>query len=304
VGYGLRNRPVRCLQGARSFKHPLPVDVGITNYGHSTTKLTNIYSRLEDTITFHLIERVQFPLNQTIYVPGGVKIPSSDLSIFDWMLREQEKIQSRVRRYQSPDEYPFFPDALEEPILQPLQYPKILHPNDVHLNKRIKEEYIQCFLPKACRQFGREDRGEAQENYGSAATCDVACLQALSRRIHFGKFVAESKFQKETERFVQLIRAGDRAGIDEAITDAKVEKKVLERVRLKAKTYGMDPSICMEGHEKINVDAVVAIYKVCQCPQSPMDHAYRDQDTVIPLTKVVEVEYLMQRLQNTQWQPL
>ena len=192
------------------------------------------------------------------------------------MLREQEIIQSRVRRYQSPDEYPFFPDALEEPILQPLQYPKILHPNDVCLNKRIKEEYIHTFLPKACRQFGREDRGEAQENYGSAATCDVACLQSLSRRIHFGKFVAEAKFQKETERFVQLIRAGDREGIDKAITDAKVEKKVLERVRLKAKTYGTDPSFGTEGHEKINVDAVVAIYKVWPLPQIPVKLTYRD----------------------------
>ncbi|KAI9876097.1 MAG: chorismate mutase aro7 [Pleopsidium flavum] len=203
------------------------------------------------------------------------------------MLREQEILQSRVRRYQSPDEYPFFPDALQEPILQPVEYPKILHPNDVNLNERIKDEYIQNFLPKACREFGREDRGETQENYGSAATCDVACLQALSRRIHFGKFVAESKFQKDAERFVKMIRAEDREGIDDAITDAKVEKKVLERLRLKAKTYGTDPSIGAEGQEKINVDAVVAMYK----------------ETVIPLTKVVEVEYLMQRLNGTQWQP-
>ncbi len=223
-----------------------------------------MYRRLEDTITYHLIERVQFPLNQTIYVPGGVRIPNSNLSLFDWMLREQEILQSRVRRYQSPDEYPFFPNALQEPILQPLQYPKILHPNAVNLNRQIKQDYIENFLPKACRQFGRADRGEAQENYGSAATCDVAVLQALSRRIHFGKFVAEAKFQKETERFVELIRAGDREGIDEAITDAKVEKKVLERVRLKAKTYGTDPSIGGEGQEKINVEAVVSIYQVCR----------------------------------------
>lgn len=182
------------------------------------------------------------------------------------MLREQEILQSKVRRYQSPDEYPFFPDALEEPILQPLQYPKILHANDVNLNTQIKDEYIHNFLPKACKQFGREDRGETQENYGSAATCDVACLQALSRRIHFGKFVAESKFQKERERFVELIRAGDREGIDEAITNTKVEKKVLERVRLKAKTYGTDPSNDTDGLEKINVDAVVAMYKVRLSP--------------------------------------
>ncbi|KAK2810946.1 hypothetical protein FQN50_002537 [Emmonsiellopsis sp. PD_5] len=245
--------------------------------------------RLEDTITFHLIERVQFPLNAPIYIPGGVKIPSSSLSLMDYMLREQERLQSRVRRYQSPDEYPFFPDALEEPILQPLSYPKILHANDVNVNAVIKSRYIHEVLPNACRKFDREDRGEAQENYGSAATCDVNCLQAISRRVHFGKFVAESKFRAETERFVGLIRAGDREGIDDAITNAAVERKVLERLRLKARTYGTDPAApggLEGGGQKINVEAVVAMYK----------------DSIIPMTKIVEVEYLMQRLKGTEWE--
>lgn len=243
-------------------------------------------SRLEDTITFYLIERVQFPLNHTIYIPGGVSIPNSALSLMDWSLREQERLQSRVRRYEAPDEYPFFPDALETPILQPLQYPKILHDNNVNVNAKIKESYVNNVLPQACKKFGREDRGEAQENYGSTATCDVNCLQALSRRIHFGKFVAESKFRNETERFVGLIRAGNREGIDAAITDAKVEKKVLERLRLKATTYGTDIGMGADGGDKINSDAVVAMYR----------------DHVIPLTKEVEVEYLMQRLKGTQWE--
>ena len=218
-------------------------------------------SRLEDTITFHFIERVQFQLSKTIYVPGGVKIPNSELSLMDYLLREQERLQSRVRRYQSPDEYPFFPDALEEPVLQPLSYPQILHDNDVNVNDIIKKRYIEEILPAICRQ-DREDRGETQENYGSAATCDVACLQALSRRIHFGKFVAESKFQKDPELFVRLIRAGDREGIDAAITNAAVEAKVLERLGLKAKTYGTDPAFPGEQGPKINIDAVVAMYKV------------------------------------------
>jgi len=191
-------------------------------------------------------------------------IPGSSLSLFDWMLREQERLQSLVRRYQSPDEYPFFPDALQTPVLQPLHYPKILHPNDVDVNKDIKGRYINKILPKVCKHFGREDRGESQENYGSAATCDVACLQALSRRIHFGKFVAESKFQQETDRFVTLVRAKDEDGINAAITNAAVERKVLERLRLKAKTYGTDPSIGADSQGKINVDAVVAMYEVLQ----------------------------------------
>ncbi|TVY55181.1 Chorismate mutase [Lachnellula cervina] len=236
--------------------------------------------RLEDTITFHLIERVQFPHNPTIYSPGALKIPHSSLSFLDWTLREREKLDSLIRRFQSPDEYPFFPDALQTPILQPLHYPQILHANDVNVNEKIKESYISHFLPAACADFGRQDRGETEENYGSAATADINCLQALSRRIHFGKFVAESKFRTETERFTALIRKGDREGIGAAITNEAVEKKVLERLGLKARTYGTDPSSGAEGGGKINVEAVVAMYK----------------DFVIPLTKEVEVEYLMQRL--------
>ena len=247
-------------------------------------------SRQEDTITFHLIERVQFPLNSTIYKPsthGGVHIPNSDLSLFDWMLREQERFQSLVRRYQSPDEYPFFPEALQAPILPPIKYPHVLHHNDVNFNEKLKDEYIHRILPAACTRYDRAERiDDAQENYGSAATCDVMCLQALSRRIHFGKFVAESKFRTETEMFVRLIKAGDRRGIGDAITNEVVEKKVLERLRLKANTYGRDPSGAGESPVKIQSDAVVAMYK----------------DHVIPLTKEVEVEYLMQRLRGTEWE--
>lgn len=150
------------------------------------------------------------------------------------------------------------------------------------MNEKIKKSYIKHFLPTACADFGRKDRGETEENYGSAATCDIACLQALSRRIHFGKFVAESKFQTETEKYTALIKTSDREGIGAAITNEAVEKKVLERLRLKARTYGTDPSIGAEAPGKINVDAVVTMYK----------------DFVIPLTKEVEVEYLMQRLDS------
>ncbi|RYO86185.1 hypothetical protein DL764_009040 [Monosporascus ibericus] len=240
--------------------------------------------RLEDTITFHLIERVQFPLNRTIYQPGAIKIGQENehLSFVDWYLQEQEKLQSLIRRYESPDEYPFFPGALQKPLLSPLRYPKILHPNDVCVNDKIKKFYTEQFLPAACPDFGREDRGESEENYGSAATCDIACLQALSRRIHFGKFVAESKFQSDPEKYTKLIKAGDRHGIGESITNAAVEKQVLARLDLKARTYGRDPSDKNADVPcKINADAVVSMYR----------------DFVIPLTKEVEVEYLMQRLE-------
>ncbi len=58
---------------------------------------------------------------------------------------------------------------------------------------------------------------------------------------------------------------------------------MLERLKLKAQTYGTDPSLGPDGWDqsKINVEAVVSMY----------------EDFVIPLTKEVEVEYLMQRLE-------
>lgn len=52
--------------------------------------------------------------------------------------------------------------------------------------------------------------------------------QALSKRIHYGKFVAESKFLSQTEKYTRLIRAHDSEGLMAAITDAVVEAKVSE----------------------------------------------------------------------------
>ena len=228
-----------------------------------------------------LIERVQFPLNRKIYTPDAIDIPNTNLSFMDWYLREQEHLQSRIRRYDSPDEYPFFPDALEAPILPPISYPPILHRNDVNVNDKIKSFYTEKFLPAVCQN--REDRGARAENYGSTATCDIACLQAISRRIHFGKFVAESKFRHEQEKYTTMIKAGDRDGIGEAIVNKAVEVQVLARLRTKAENYGKDPvaNNDTESLPKINVDAVVEMY----------------EHFVIPLTKEVEVEYLMQRLE-------
>ena len=124
-------------------------------------------------------------------------------------------------------------DALQKPLLQPLHYPQILHKNHVNVNHKLKSSYTQHILPRACRGDSNLDRGASQEHYGSCATHDVAALQALSRRIHFGKFVAEAKFQQDNAKYERLIRAADRDAIGDAITDAAVEAKVLERLRLK-----------------------------------------------------------------------
>ena len=50
--------------------------------------------------------------------------------------------------------------------------------------------------------------------------------QALSKRIHYGKFVAEAKFRSQRATYAPLIKAGDAEGIMDALTDRAVELKV------------------------------------------------------------------------------
>jgi len=54
------------------------------NLGEIRTKLI----QLEDLIIVSLFDRVQYKLNQKIYVPGGVSVPDSKISFFDFLFKK------------------------------------------------------------------------------------------------------------------------------------------------------------------------------------------------------------------------
>lgn len=235
--------------------------------------------RMEDTIVFNLIERAQFYTMPSVYEPKAISLPGFEGSFLEWILVESEKVHSKVRRYEAPDEVPFNPDKLEEPILPAIDYPAVLakYSKDINESQTIIDYYVKTIVPLVATE------GEQLENMGSCALCDVEALQAISRRIHFGKFVAETKYQKEKERFTQLIKDKDIKGIEDAITNQAVENKILERLMLKADTYGVDPTLrwSQKAQGQIAPEAVVQIYR----------------EFIIPLTKKVEVDYLLRRLE-------
>lgn len=112
---------------------------------------------------------------------------------------------------------------------------------------------------------------------------DVMILQALSKRIHYGKFVAESKFRKQTAEYTELIQREDADAIMELLTDRAVELKVIERVKLKASTFGQDLNSVGAAETdrilRLDPDAIGALY-----------------DTwVMPLTKDVEVSFVLRK---------
>lgn len=232
--------------------------------------IRGVLVRLEETIIFGLIERAQLRLNPIIYVKNGLGEALGGESLVGFLLHECERSHAKVRRYTSPDEHPFYND-LPAPILPPLKYDNPLHPNTVNINPRIRAAYEQEIVPLICKP------GDDHQ-YGSSAVNDVALLQALSKRIHYGKFVAESKYRQAPHVFDPQIKAGDEKALWEAITVREVEEQLFDRVRRKATRYGEE--LIAAGETTVAPETVVLIY----------------QKWIVPLSKQVEVLYLLQRL--------
>ncbi|OLL27072.1 putative chorismate mutase [Neolecta irregularis DAH-3] len=238
------------------------------------TKLRYSLNRLEDTIIFQLIERAQFPANNKIYQPGAIPIPEFSGSFLEYFLHQTESCYCPlVRRYQSPAEYPFTLN-LPNPILPPLHFPQILHQNDVNVNSKILDFYTKEIVPEICTpEF-------IESTLGSSAVADVECLQTISYRIHLGKFVAEAKYLADPDTFNPLIKNRDTKALEDLITAPKVEAQVLKRLASKAKAYGQLECDGCPVENKLNVSAVISMYT----------------RHIISLTKLVEVDYLLQRL--------
>lgn len=267
----------------RSLKQLLRSETRIMDFTKPETvlDLQNIRDELikmEDSIIFKFIERSHFPTCPSVYRKNDPKLrlPNFDGSFLDWALLQMEIAHSQLRRFESPDETPFFPDKIRKPILPSINYPQVLasYAPLVNYNGKIKQVYEHEIVPLISKCDA-----DQPENYGSVATRDIDALQSLSRRIHFGKFVAEAKFRNDEELYTSLIRQKDVNGIVKHITNAAVEEKILERLTKKAEVYGVDPT-SSSGERRITPEYLVKIYK----------------EYVIPLTKEVEVDYLMRRL--------
>ncbi|XP_051151378.1 chorismate mutase 2 [Andrographis paniculata] len=251
------------------------------DYADSLLNLESVRKSLirqEDTIIFSLIERAKYPLNLPLY-DGDLLGCNSSRSLFEFFVKESEALQAKAGRYLWPEENAFFPDNLPTSLLPPLNQPPVLHPRSatININEKIKKLYLDSLLPLIAAEG--DDR-----NYAVTAASDLNCLQAISQRIHFGKFVAEVKFRDDPEDYIPAIRAKDKETLMKLLTFESVEEMVKKRVEKKAKIFGQDVGV--EDHSSSS-----SSYKV---DPSAVRKLYADW--VIPLTKLVEVEYLLQRL--------
>jgi chorismate mutase len=219
-------------------------------------------ARLEDNILFSLIGRSEFKTNKIMYVPEGVEVPEFEGSFFDYLLLGTERLHATAGRYLDKTEHPFsenLPTSLANRKIDECPLPEGL---SVNRNREIKTIYLSQ-IPSFCE--------EGDDNqYGAAALWDIRCLQDLSRRIHFGMFVAESKYQQDSEGYTELVKDKNIRGIVDKLRNIQVEEQVLNRLREKGKRYGFNPEL--------------------------VHNFYKTQ--VIPMTIDVEVEYLFKRAKS------
>ncbi|OEL15258.1 Chorismate mutase 2 [Dichanthelium oligosanthes] len=260
--------------------------------GLSLDTVREFLTREEDTIVFSLIERARYPLNRPAYDPihlgdGDGAGPGRRLnaSFAELFIRESEAVQSKAGRYQSLQEIPFFAYRVPFTLAPPFNFTRELYPAAafVNLNDAIWSMYFNELLPVLANNG---DDG----NYAVTVDSDLACLQVLSRRINYGRYVAEVKFRGDQQTYTSLIKAKDRDALMKLLTSEAQEDVVKRRVEKKAIVFGQ--SITSDGPIETSVsNSSQANFKV----DPSVVYKLYDQ-WVIPLTKQVEVEYLLHRL--------
>ncbi|CAN6243302.1 unnamed protein product [Urochloa humidicola] len=212
--------------------------------------------RQEDSVVFTLLERARHPRNAPAYAPAGGGGSEGGRSLVEFFVREAEALNA-----------------------------KVLHPlaSLVTVNDAIWNMYFNELLP-----LFTVDGDDG--SYAETVALDFACLQVLSRRIHIGKYVAEVKFKDAPQDYSPLIQAKDINSLMDLLTFKAVEEKVKKRVEKKARTFGQNVTL----EDNAGKQESTASDSECKVDPTVLSKLY-DQ-WVMPLTKDVEVEYLLRRL--------
>lgn len=226
---------------------------------------------LEETVINRLIDRAQFSRNDLAYRVGASEFANAPAdSLFDLRLRRQEEMDAAFGRFRVPEERPFHRDLppAERSVRGIPQPFAAMDCNVANVTLEIVAAYLR-HLDKLCAPG---DDGQ----FGSSVEHDVAAIQAIARRVHFGAlYVAESKYRRNPDAFRQMCAAEDRPGLLRAIERPEVEERILRRVAEKVRY--VQANVNTKVRRVVDVDLVLVLYR----------------DVVIPLTKEGELRYLL-----------
>lgn len=144
--------------------------------------------------------------NWSVYRPGVYG--NISCSLLEHVLGEIERVHSTagyslqypitlvliipvLRKFTSAEELPFFLAKLAKPVIPLFNHPmgRVL-PNEINLNTKILQIYLSSIIPSIC------EPGDDPYQHSATVLADIVLLQAMSKRIHYGKVIAETKFTK------------------------------------------------------------------------------------------------------------
>ena len=257
--------------------------------------------RQEDTIIFGWVRRGAYLRNSGLLAVGTAGRPAEwqpHHSALSWFLEQTERAHAAIGRYRAPDELPFTRQGAEASAATLAVGPAVAAPpsplpafaDDIDFNAQVMAAYVDVILDEVA------EVGEDDSQHGTCLLLDVAALQALSKRVHFGKYVAEAKFRQERALFEPLIARGDTHGVRATLTHPAQEDAVAARVARKAAQMLANEAEAAAslgeggtggngagglGQRRLTAEAVARLWR----------------DVVMPLTKDVQVAYLMRRLE-------
>ena len=113
----------------------------------SLAELRDHLLRLEETIIFALIERAHFAHNLSIYQRDTQSVWTTSSthagmvdkhSFLEYFLKETERVQALLGRFNAEDENPFFSALTPASLLPPRGSKAFLKPNSINMNDKVR----------------------------------------------------------------------------------------------------------------------------------------------------------------------
>jgi len=213
---------------------------------------------LGNEIIISLKKRLRYKQNLEIYSPGLV-VDHPKLSLLEYELGRVEEIHAELGRYTYADQEAFTDVNAANLIIKRPAPPCPIFNFPTGLGPEIVRFYIQWAMD-FCKP------GADSDTYGETVTADAVSLLNIYERITLGKYVAEKKYQMNTEGF----RAADGApGIERLLVDSEREAQVIEKAAQLA------------GHHEFDAGQARHVF-----------------GWLIRMTLRVEVQYIIKRLRN------
>lgn len=206
-------------------------------FSSSLSEVRYLLESMEDTILCSIFDRSRY------------YFPSEKYWEFKKYFQKTEQLDKRFKSSFSQKELFFQKKGFEENIF-------------------LYKSYIENILPKIA--------GDKKIHLLDLYKKDITVLQLLSERIHYGIYVAESKYQNSPALYQKLIETGNEKEILTSLTNKETEERIILRIREKASHYS---SINLKFPIKEAEPFFVSLY----------------EELLIPLTKKVELKYLLKR---------